>query len=58
MKRSSVVLACFALVLLLATAGLVAREVAQTGRITDEQFKTLVVIVTNTVTYRASFGRV
>ena len=33
--------ACVAVVLLIGTAGLVAREVSQTGRITDEQFKTL-----------------
>src|ERR1700674_4357026 len=41
MKRSSLVATCVAVVLLLGTAGLVAREVAQTGRITDEQFKAL-----------------
>ena len=41
MERSSFVSACVAAVLLLGTAELVAREVAQTGRITDEQFKTL-----------------
>jgi hypothetical protein len=41
MERCSSGSACVAVVLLLGTAGLVAREVAQTGRITDEQFKTL-----------------
>jgi hypothetical protein len=41
MERSPIVSACVAVVLLLGTAGAVAREVAQTGRITDEQFKTL-----------------
>jgi hypothetical protein len=41
MERSSFVSACVAAVLLLGTAELVAREVAQTGRVTDEQFKTL-----------------
>src|ERR1700693_1897271 len=41
MERSYVVSSCVAVVLLLGTAGLVARDVAQTGRITDEQFKTL-----------------
>jgi hypothetical protein len=40
MERSSLS-ACVAVVLLIGTAGLVAREVSQTGRITDEQFKTL-----------------
>jgi hypothetical protein len=41
MERSSLVSACVAVVLLVGTAGLVAREVVQTGRITDEQFKSL-----------------
>jgi hypothetical protein len=41
MERSSFVSACVAAVLVLGTAELVAREVAQTGRVTDEQFKTL-----------------
>src|ERR1700691_6238625 len=41
MERSSLVSACVAVVLVVGTAGLVAREVVQTGRITDEQFKTL-----------------
>src|ERR1700687_798772 len=41
MERSSSASACVAVVLLLGTSGLVAREVAQTGRVTDEQFKTL-----------------
>jgi hypothetical protein len=41
MKRSSLGSACVVVVLLLGTAGLVAREAAQTGRITNEQFKTL-----------------
>ena len=41
MERSSLVSACVVVLSLLGTAGLVAREVAQTGRITNEQFKTL-----------------
>jgi hypothetical protein len=41
MERSSLVSACVAVVLVVGTAGLVAREVVQTGRITDEQFKSL-----------------
>ena len=41
MERSSLVSAGVAVVLLLGTTGLVAREVAQSGRGTDEQFKTL-----------------
>jgi hypothetical protein len=40
MERSSLVSACVAVVLF-GTTGLVAREVAQSGRVTDEQFKTL-----------------
>ena len=41
MERSPFVSACVAVVSLLGTAELVARDVAQTARITDEQFKTL-----------------